>query len=255
MRRARQAELARQGTESEDARAYVELAREIQQRVARIAADPEGDAAALALVFDEIDRDARLRIAREVFDRLSPEHQWAVIERVFDDAEIQEALAAERAALATAGDARAAGRLATDQLRARRQRLTLGLFRESDVRAAEARGQRAANCARRLVVLGTTEPGRSGSLEDVFNPRADLFVTPAYDEATWRARPAARPRPRAPGVDPRGGRRPRPRPGPPPRGSGRRRAATARSGRVTSTSASPSSATTRCSLRRRERST
>jgi hypothetical protein len=66
------------------------------------------------------------------------------------------------------------------------EHLTLGLFREVDVRRALAFGSASATCARRLVLRGTDEPGVLQVLEDVFNPARGLFVTAEYDERVWR---------------------------------------------------------------------
>jgi hypothetical protein len=66
------------------------------------------------------------------------------------------------------------------------ERLTLGLFRESDVSAAAERGHLSATCARRLVLRAGAEPGNFHVVEDVFNPVGGYFVTGQYDEDTWR---------------------------------------------------------------------
>ncbi len=64
--------------------------------------------------------------------------------------------------------------------------VTLGLFREGDVRAALTMGSASTTCARRLVVRATGDDGAMVVVEDVFNPAHGLFVTSAYDEGTWR---------------------------------------------------------------------
>ncbi|MGI9029755.1 MAG: hypothetical protein ACR2HP_07185 [Ilumatobacteraceae bacterium] len=66
------------------------------------------------------------------------------------------------------------------------EHLTLGLFREEDVRLALPRGRSSSTCARRLVLRATADPGVLQVLEDVFNPAGGLFVTPDYDQRTWR---------------------------------------------------------------------
>ena len=183
-------------TESPDAARYLELAREIQHEVDRVAADDSAGADALDEVFSAITERERVRAARAVFERLSPPQQWAIIERVFGDEAIEAALAAERdlalldarrrtrrataAALARAGDRLDTRAIPPDEL------LTLGLFREADVRAAAHRGRHATNCARRLGLKATTEPGCFQVIEDVFNPEGGYFVTAQYDEDTWR---------------------------------------------------------------------
>jgi hypothetical protein len=65
--------------------------------------------------------------------------------------------------------------------------VVIGLHREVDVRAAIGRGSASSATARRIVLRATDEPGRLLVVEDVFNPAGGLFVTAAYDEATWRA--------------------------------------------------------------------
>jgi hypothetical protein len=192
----RRAELARLEAEIEDARPYLDLAREIQREVARVAADGSAGPGALAEVFDGIDQRERARTARAIFDRLPPDQQWAIIERVFGDEEIGRLLADQRAALvaeaprmlerATALRTAQAARALDVREVPRDEQVSLGLFRETDVRAAVPRGHRAANCARRLV-LSACEPGAFRVIEDVFNPEGDYFVTAEYDEETWRA--------------------------------------------------------------------
>ena len=67
------------------------------------------------------------------------------------------------------------------------EQLSLGLFRESDVRVALRSGPQSTNCARRLVLQATGDQGSLHVVADVFNPFNGLFVTPDYDERTWRA--------------------------------------------------------------------
>jgi hypothetical protein len=79
--------------------------------------------------------------------------------------------------------ARATRLLDTDEL-VEGDLLTVGLFRESAVRAATARGHRSDACARSLV-LRCVVPGWLRVIDDVFNPRGGFFVTRDYDESTW----------------------------------------------------------------------
>src|SRR5262245_7931297 len=130
----------------------------------------------------------------DTFRRLSPDTQWAIIEHAFGDDEIRAHLRAERDARlaqvtrnAARTDvvraARLAGKLETSTVAAGDE-LTVGLFRESQARAAVARGRHAANCARRVVLVhGAGAVYRV--LEDVFNPYSGYFVTPEYDRETW----------------------------------------------------------------------
>ena len=110
--------------------------------MARVAADGSSGTEALDAAFDGITRRERVRVARETFDRLPAEEQWAVLERVFGDDELAEALAGARAARLAAAQRRdRAGRLVTsgDRLDPRAvpdgERLVLGLFREAEVGA------------------------------------------------------------------------------------------------------------------------
>lgn len=196
MRRTRRrAEVARLEAEIEDARPFLALAREISEEVTRVAADG-GAAEAVIEAVETIPRRERLDVARAVFDRLPPDRQWAVIERTFGDEEIRAALAAEReerlaqarrasARRALTARARVGNAFDTRHIPADEQ-LTVGLFREADVRAAIARGHTCTTCARRVVLLGRSEPGTFQVIEDVFNPAGGYFVTGRYDEETWR---------------------------------------------------------------------
>ncbi len=171
---------------------YVELAREIRAEVARVAADENAGPAALEQVFSGITERERQRVARDVFDRLPAQEQWAVIERVFDDEDLEAALAGHRDAIVAAAKRRAIAAAVAegDRLDTVRVptdgRLVLGLFREGDVGAARSRGAAASTCARRLVLRSTESPGEFQVIEDVFNPLGGYFVTGAYDESTWR---------------------------------------------------------------------
>jgi hypothetical protein len=181
-----------------DGRAYIELAREIEHEVARVAADPEAGTQALVELFDRMGHEERDRVARAAFDRLPPAERWEIVERLFDDDELRALLAPDReraraGARRRAEQAEAAARvrigddeLDTDAL-VTGETLVLGLFREPDVRTAAARGRAATNSARHLVLRATDQPGALRVIEDVFNPDGGYFVTGQYDEAAWRA--------------------------------------------------------------------
>ena len=180
------------GEADRDVAPYLDLAREIQLEVARVAADGTTGTEALEAAFDGITRRERQRVAREVFDRLPADEQWAVLERVLGDDELAEALAGERGARLATAERRvlAASLVDGDRLDPRTvpdgERLTLGLFREAEVDAGVRLGPAAASCARRLGLAATADPGRFRVIEDVFNPGGGYFVTADYDEATWR---------------------------------------------------------------------
>lgn len=174
----------------------LDLAREIKREVDRIAADESADLDELSEVIDALPLAERRRVALAVFDRLSPDVQWEVLARVFDDTELRNHLGDEhrrRAAQVARDGARAAlvascrdvGALDTRDLVAGDQ-LTLDLFREADVRAAASRGRRSDGAARTLV-LRCDAPGELRVIEDVFNPRGGYFVTREYDAATWES--------------------------------------------------------------------
>ena len=184
--------------ETADLDPYLDLAREIRREVARLAADDTAGAEAIEATLDRFPVEAREQVARSVFDRLAPETQWEVIERVFGDEEIHRYLEAERAsrlAQVRRGeghrlfmlDARARGELDTRLLPAGLL-LTLGLFREADVAAAVHRGARSSGCVRRLVLRAEGDgTGAVRVVEDVFDPSRAYFVTSDYDEQTWRS--------------------------------------------------------------------
>jgi hypothetical protein len=189
------AELERREAEIEAARPYLELAREIQAEVARIAADPTAQSDLLVELIDNAPREERMKLARRVFSELPPERQWALIEHVYGDKEIREYLGAERSVhlaearaaaerLDLVARARAEGRLDTRDVPAGEQ-LTLGLFREREARAAVSRGHSSSTCARRLVLRAVGD-GTFQVIEDVFNPEGGYFVTAEYSEETWR---------------------------------------------------------------------
>jgi hypothetical protein len=193
----RRAELARLESEIEEARPFLDLAREIQYEVARVAADGDARGESLAELIERIPRRERLEVAQAIFERLPAERQWAIIERVYGDEEIKAYLQVERMARVdrarthgqrheVAQRARAENRLDTREI-APNELVTLGLFREVDVRAAVARGHTSDTCARRLVLRSTGERGVLQVIEDVFNPRGGYFVNAQYDEQTWRA--------------------------------------------------------------------
>jgi hypothetical protein len=196
VQRARSDEVARLQAELDEVRPFLDLARAIRSEVARIADDASGEIDTLAELIEEFPRQERLRVTRAVFDRLPPERQWEVLERVYGDEEIKALLEAERAARLDYARRTAEGRALAAMVGAqnrldtcavpRHRLLTLGLFRETDVRAAVARGHLSATCARRVALRATDEPGVFRVIEDVFNPRGGYFVTAEYDEETWR---------------------------------------------------------------------
>jgi hypothetical protein len=160
-----------------------------------VLADDGGDIAAISELIEGYPAAERQRVVRELFAHLPADAQWSVLERVFGDQEIARYLAAERAErvarLARSEAAREAAHVARAERRLDLATLSpgvdvsVGLFRERDVRAALARGQAATTCARRLV-LRSTDGGGLLVLEDVFNPRGGYFVTREYDDSTWR---------------------------------------------------------------------
>lgn len=178
------------------ARPYVELAKQLEAEVARIAADPDASVEAFAELFDALPRAARIESARSTFQSLPTQRQWEIVAELFDDAELRLVLRHEHErALDTARRAEARAdvvdRLAADHVVDTRllpdgEQVTLGLFREADVRQALTRGRASSTCARRLVVRTTAAPGVLHVIEDVFNPAGGLFVTPDYDERAWR---------------------------------------------------------------------
>jgi len=191
----RREQVARLEAEIEDARPYLELAREIRAEVLRVADDGDADTEALVSAIDAVPRRERNAIARAVFAQLSPEQQWEILVRVFDDAELRAVFDAERrdrierlgrdaAREQMAADARATGRLDMCTV-PDGERVTLGLFRERDVHAAIDLGHRSSSCARRVVLAADGPDGSFRVIEDVFNPAGGYFVTGEYDQATW----------------------------------------------------------------------
>jgi hypothetical protein len=192
----RRDEVARLEAELEAARPFLPLAKEISDDVARLAADGGASPDLLEDAIAAVPQRERLEVARAVFDRLSADQQWAVIERAFGDEEIRHVLAGRRADMLD--QARRAGHHADLARHARAEhrfdttvapvgeRLALGLFREAEVGAALTRGHRSAGCARR-VALQAVEAGRFRVIEDVFDPGGSFFVTGDYDRATWTA--------------------------------------------------------------------
>jgi hypothetical protein len=184
---------SRQAADSEGA--FLELAREIQAEVARIAADPSARSELLFEFIEGIPQEERMKLARRIFEELPADRQWAVIAEVYGDEELAAYLEAERSAhLAEAraaedrrqwaAKARSEHRLDTRTVPAGAL-LTLGLFCERDVRAAVARGHTSSTCARR-VVLRAMGAGHFQVIEDVFNPGGGYFVTAEYSQETWR---------------------------------------------------------------------
>jgi hypothetical protein len=192
----RRDEVARLEAELEAARPFLPLAREISDDVARLAADGSASTGLLEEAIAAVPQRERLDVARAVFDRLAPDRQWAVLERVFGDEEIRAALAAERDArldevrrtAARAELARTArtGRRLDARLVPDRELLTLGLFREADVSAAVGRRPRSDRAARRLLLRRVEGPGLFAVVEDVFNPDGGHFVDAEYDRETWQ---------------------------------------------------------------------
>lgn len=182
--------------DDEDLRPYVELAREIKREVDALAAEVDVDGDRLDELISAVPQRERAKVLQAVFDRLDPERQWAVVERVFGDDEVAAYLAEERADRLAAIERSAATRPIVRRARAEQRldvrevpaghQLELGLFRPADVRAGISRGRRSDTCARMLVARTTAEPGVVRVLDDVFNPRGGLFVTGDYDESVWR---------------------------------------------------------------------
>lgn len=181
--------------ELEAARPYLELARQIRARVDAATGDDTIDAASLVEAIEAVPRDERQRVARAAFDRLGPTEQWAVLARAFGDEEIRTYLAIERnARLAHVQRTAVAHAFVLASRETRRLdlaalpadvELTLGLFLPGDARAAVDHGRTSSTCARQLVVRSTGDAGVLHVIEDRFNPRHGLFVTPSYDEAIW----------------------------------------------------------------------
>ena len=193
MRRARrQAEVERLQAELDESGPFLGLAREIQEEVRRLADDPDAGLDVLTDSFERLPREARQRVAEATFHALSAERQWEILVHLFGDDELRAALEHERTV--RLADARSAARihalvevvhehgvLDTREVPVH-MRLTLGLFRESDVLPAIARGRASTACARRLILYSTGEAGVLQVMEDVFNPAGGLFVTGDYDE-------------------------------------------------------------------------
>ena len=176
----------------EATRALVELAREIQAGVAQVGAEV-GGGDALVEALNAVPRRELAKIARQVFDRLPLDRQWAVIERVFDDDEMRSALVDVRqdrlARLERRRFARAlveGAQVARVDLRrlAAASPVTVGLCTERDAGDAVARGHLYASCARRIDARHETD-GLLRVVRDLFNPLGGYFVTRSYDEATW----------------------------------------------------------------------
>jgi hypothetical protein len=190
--------MGRRGTNFEvgEAQPFIELAREIQAEVARIAADPSAHGDLLVELLERIPQAERMKLAHAIFDELPTERQWAIIEQVYGDEEISAYLEAERSV--RLAEARTDGQRLDMARKARDERhldtrdvtrdevLTLGLFREHDVGAAVSRGHVSSTCARRLVLVSKGE-GTFQVMQDVFNPSGGYFVTAEYSEDTWRS--------------------------------------------------------------------
>lgn len=180
----RRDEVARLEAEIERARPYLALAHEIRAEVDRVAEQADGNIDVLVDAIDAIPTRERHAVALAVFRQLPADRRWDVLERVFGDGELMAALAVERAALVRIAQARATNALDTRDVPVGEQ-VTLGLFRERDVRDAIALGQRSGTCARRLVCSATGNDGALRVIEDVFNPSGGYFVTEDYDLDTW----------------------------------------------------------------------
>jgi hypothetical protein len=175
--------------------AVLELAKQIQADIDRLAADPSAPVELLAALIDGVPAEKRTELAQTIFEQLPIHEQWAVLERVFDDEEIRSYLEAHRAAAHQEAEGRAG--LLELVARARRERridtrdvaageeLALGLFRDGDVRAAVARGHTSSTCARRLALRALGD-GRFQVIADTFNPNGGYFVTAEYSADTWR---------------------------------------------------------------------
>lgn len=195
----RRSGLAGEADESGDpgAEPYLGLAREIRDEVERVASDESATAEALDELFAGFSVQERRRVVREVFERLTPAEQWAVVEHTFDGDEIADVLAEEREVLAEEVARRAARSETVRTVRSGDrldvlavpdgELLTLGLFLESDVAAGMRRGPSSTTCARRLSLKATDRRGWFQVIGDVFNPEGGYFVTARYDHTTWAA--------------------------------------------------------------------
>ncbi|MCI3949050.1 MAG: hypothetical protein K0R11_984 [Acidimicrobiales bacterium] len=191
----RRDEVARLEAELSAARPFLELAREISDDVARVVDDPGAPPEALEEAIRAIPERERAEVVRAVFDRLTPDRQWAVIEHAFGDEEIRAALEDERAVRLdevrrTEARRRLARHARVDQLLdvdgvPVGELLVLGLFREPDVAAAAGRGARSSAAARRLVLRRVEGSGNFAVVEDVFNPEGGYFVDVTYDRDAW----------------------------------------------------------------------
>lgn len=94
----RRAELRKSASEVDEAGSFLELAREIQAEVARIAADPSAHGDLLVELLERIPREERMKLARAIFEQLPLERQWTIIEEVYGDEEIGAYLEGERSA-------------------------------------------------------------------------------------------------------------------------------------------------------------
>ena len=193
---ARRGDREREGAaEAEPSPAVLELAKEIQAEIRRVAEDPDAHLDLLDALIDGISAEKRLDLARTIFEQLPAEQQWAVLERVYGDDELRSYLESHRASLRDLAEGRAGRQGLVDRARSARRldtrevdagdELTLGLFREHDVRAALTRGPSSSTCARRLVLRGLGD-GRFQVIEDTFNPKGGYFVTAEYSADTWR---------------------------------------------------------------------
>jgi hypothetical protein len=194
--RRRRAEL-RQTTSADRSHNYLELAREIDAEVQRLAADPNADLDVFARALDSWPAEQRVEAVVQAFRALPRDERWSILADLFDDDELRAALAGEHQQAAAEVARRGRHQALAAAVRSRRaldvrdlavgDELTLDLFRSVDVRNALVRGRASTSCARRLVLRATGEDGGVSVVDDVFNPEHGLFVTADYDESVWRA--------------------------------------------------------------------
>ncbi|MDB5164164.1 MAG: hypothetical protein JWS12_782 [Candidatus Saccharibacteria bacterium] len=175
---------------------YIELAREIQDNIARIAMTGTAQDAALVELFDSIGREARQEAARNVFSTLSLENRWHIIATVFSDDEIKTALELQHESLhrqaarknyyaEIAREAQEHNRLDLLNLDFGVP-LVLGLFRSAEVAQVVRTGKKSQICARRLSLLSTNDKGVFQVINDEFNPHGSFRIGADYNEEIWR---------------------------------------------------------------------
>lgn len=181
--------------ELESLRPYLGLAREIRDAVERFVQDDAATADSLGAALGSIPEREMAQVADSVFAQLSPSEQWAVLGSAIGDDRLQALVAQAHDARIADLRRRAAAQAIVDTARADGEldlrriapgtEVTLRLFRPEDVAAVLGRGSHSDVCARELLLVATSVPGRFRVLADRFNPRRGLFVTAAYDEAVW----------------------------------------------------------------------